>query len=273
MTALEAMVSLEERARLVRRYALEATARTRASHVGSALSAADLLVAIYFAAMRDAVDGPLGDHCILSKGHAAVALYAVLRQRDLISEGDLDHFYENGSRLAGHPEPGVPGVVFGSGSLGHGLSVANGLALGKRLAGSEGHTWVVMSDGECEEGSTWEAAMFAARHELARVTAVIDRNGMQGMGDTDAVMALEPLAEKWHAFGWRTVAVDGHDLAAICAVVRPSADVCGPPTAVIARTVKGRGVSFMEGDNDWHYRSANPGELARALADLEPGVA
>jgi transketolase len=270
MPDLPADAPLTERARRVRRFAVEATARTRASHIGSALSATDLLVAVHFAAMRADVTGPLGDHCILSKGHAAVALYGVLAQRGILSDADLDHFYENGSLLAGHPEPNPAiGIVFGSGSLGHGLPVANGLALGKRMSGAAGHTWVIMSDGECEEGSTWEAAMFAARHHLARLTAIVDRNGIQGMGDTDSIMALEPLAEKWRAFGWRTVEVDGHDYDALRAVLAHSAASEGQPTAVIARTTKGRGVSFMEGNNDWHYRSANPDELARALAELD----
>lgn len=257
-----------DRARAVRRFAVEATARTRASHVGSALSVTDVLVAIYCSAMRPDHTGIHGDHCILSKGHAAVALYGVLEQCGMLSADDLAHFYENGSRLAGHPEPNPEaGIVFGSGSLGHGLPVGGGIAYGKRLAGSGGHTWVVMSDGECEEGSTWEAAMFAARHRLGGLTAVIDRNGIQGLGPTANVMALEPLAEKWRAFGWQVLEVDGHDLEALAQAVSPSA-AGEMPTVVIAQTIKGRGVSFMEGNNDWHYRSADPDELATAIAEL-----
>jgi len=260
---------MQARARAVRRFAVEATARTRASHIGSALSVTDILVAIYFAALREGQAGPLGDHCILSKGHSAVALYGVLAERDVLARSTVEHFYENGSLLAGHPEPNPEaGIVFGSGSLGHGLPVGNGIAFGKRLAGAAGHTWVVMSDGECEEGSTWEAALFAAQHRLGNLTAVVDRNGIQGMGSTEGILGLEPFADKWRAFGWRVAEVDGHDLGALAEAVQPSGGSTGQPAVVIARTVKGKGVSFMEANNDWHYRSANTDELATALAEL-----
>ncbi|RLT41470.1 MAG: transketolase [Chloroflexi bacterium] len=267
-----AAISLPEmqaRARAVRRFAVQATARTRASHIGSALSVTDILVAIYFAAMRPDQTGVHGDHCILSKGHAAVALYGVLAERGILRASEIEHFYENGSLLAGHPEPNArAGIIFGSGSLGHGLPVSNGISFGKRLAGVDGHTWVVMSDGECEEGSTWEAALFAAQHRLGNLTAVVDRNGIQGMGSTESILGLEPFAEKWRAFGWRTIEVDGHDLAALAEAVQPAATTTEQPTMVIARTTKGKGVSFMEANNDWHYRSANPDELATALTEL-----
>lgn len=260
---------MQARARAVRRFAVAATARTRASHIGSALSVTDILVAIYFGAMRADHTGVHGDHCILSKGHSAVALYGVLAECGVLSREAVEHFYENGSLLAGHPEPNAEaGIIFGSGSLGHGLPVSNGLSFGKRLAGSDGHTWVVMSDGECEEGSTWEAALFAAQHRLGNLTAVVDRNGIQGMGSTESVLGLEPFAEKWRAFGWRVVEVDGHDLEELASATQPRGGEAGQPTVVIARTVKGKGVSFMEANNDWHYRSANPDELATALAEL-----
>lgn len=260
---------MQARARAVRRFAVQATARTRASHIGSALSVTDILVAIYFAAMRDDRTGSHGDHCILSKGHAAVALYGVLAERGVLRASLVEGFYENGSLLAGHPEPNAEaGIVFGSGSLGHGLPVSNGLSFGKRLAGSDGHTWVVMSDGECEEGSTWEAALFAAQHRLGNLTAIIDRNGIQGMGSTESILGLEPFAEKWRAFGWRVIEVDGHDLGALAEATRPGASTEGQPTVVIAKTTKGKGVSFMEANNDWHYRSANPDELTIALVEL-----
>lgn len=259
---------MQARARAVRRFAVQATARTRASHIGSALSVTDILVAVYFAAMRADRTGALGDHCILSKGHAAVALYGVLAERGVLAPSEVEHFYENGSLLAGHPEPNAKaGIIFGSGSLGHGLPVSNGMSVGKRLGRSDGHTWVVMSDGECEEGSTWEAAIFAAQHGLGNLTAVIDRNGIQGMGSTESIMGLEPFPEKWRAFGWRVLEVDGHDLRALGEALQPGQSA-GQPTVVIARTTKGKGVSFMEANNDWHYRSANPDELATALAEL-----
>lgn len=260
---------MQARARAVRRFAVQATARTRASHIGSALSVTDILVAVHFAAMRADRAGALGDHCILSKGHAAVALYGVLAERGMLSASDIEHFYENGSLLAGHPEPNAKaGIVFGSGSLGHGLPVSNGMSVGKRLGGSDGHTWVVMSDGECEEGSTWEAAIFAAQHRLGNLTAIVDRNGIQGMGSTESIMGLEPFAEKWRAFGWRVLEVDGHDLQALGEAAQPGRSSISQPTVVIAHTIKGKGVSFMEANNDWHYRSANPDELAIALAEL-----
>lgn len=260
---------MQARARAVRRFAVAATARTRASHVGSALSVVDILVAIYSVGMRAGYIGPTGDHCILSKGHAAVALYGVLAECGVLDRESVERFYADGGLLGGHPEPDInQGVVVGTGSLGHGLPVGNGMSFGKRLAGSDGHTWVVMSDGECEEGAVWEAALFAAQHRLGNLTAVVDRNGMQGMGSTEAILALEPVAAKWRAFGWRVVEIDGHDLAALAQAVQPPDPADGAPTVVIARTIKGKGVSFMEANNDWHYRSASPDELAVALAEL-----
>lgn len=268
MHSFDTSAALAEHARAVRRFVVEATARTRASHVGSALSVTDILVAIYFSAMRPNHTGVHGDHAILSKGHSAVALYGVLAECGKLTPEETGHFYENGSLLAGHPEPNEEmGIVFGSGSLGHGLPVGGGMTFGKRLAGSNGHTWVVMSDGECEEGSTWEAAMFAAQHGLGGLTAIVDRNGIQGMGSTESVMGLEPLAEKWRAFGWRVLEVDGHDIAALAEALESGVSP-SQPTMVIARTTKGKGVSFMESNNDWHYRSASPEELSIALSEL-----
>jgi transketolase len=241
-------------------------------HLGSALSVVDLLVAAYWRIARldpKRPDDPNRDRVILSKGHAATALYTALAARGFFPESWLDSFAQHGSPLAEQPAPNcAPGVELATGSLGHGLPVGVGLALAARIQRRDHRVLVVMSDGECNEGTVWEAAMFAAAQRLGRLLVVIDYNKWQATGRSNEVMALESLHAKWAAFGWDATEVNGHDLPAVIAAMdRPAADT-GRPGAIIAHTVKGKGVSFMEDDNNWHYRIPKAEEVAAAALEL-----
>jgi transketolase len=259
-------------ARCMRGDVVAMSSRAGTPHLGSALSCVDILVAAYWAMLEvdparpDAADR---DRFILSKGHAVSALYSALARRGYFPLDALDGFGRTGSALTEQPTPRcVPGLELATGSLGHGLSVGIGMAYAARLAGQAHRVVVVMSDGECNEGSVWEAAMFAAAQKFDRVVAIVDYNRWQATGRSDEVMALESLREKWAAFGWRACDVDGHDLEVLASTLNRQPDESGRPTAIIAHTVKGKGVSFMEDDNNWHYRSPNAEELARARAEL-----
>lgn len=269
MTELGRLAAL---ARRIRRHVLTMSHRGRAPHLGSSLSCVDILTVAYFDALRldpQRADAPDRDRFILSKGHAAPALYAALAERGYFPVADLANYNADGGVLAEHPPAhGVPGVEAATGSLGHGLPIGVGMALAQRLRDSDGRVFVVLSDGECNEGSVWEAAMFAAGQHLERIIAVIDYNRWQATGRSDEILALAPLAQKWQAFGWSTTEVDGHDLAALRDCMRRVPDGSGRPIAVIAHTVKGKGVSFMQDDNNWHYRIPNEAEYAAAMAEL-----
>ncbi len=258
--------------RRVRGKILELSHRAGTPHLASSLSCVDILVAAYWTALRvdpKKPDDPGRDRLIFSKGHAAMALYAVLAERGFVPPEVLDAYCVDGGKLAEHPSPGcVPGLEVATGSLGHGLSWAVGLALAARLLKRESRVLVIMSDGECEEGSTWEAALMAPAHKLSAITAVIDYNKWQATGRSNEIMALEPLARKWESFGWEAREVDGHDLRALSAELAAPQDPRGRPRAIIAHTVKGKGVSFMQDDNNWHYRSPSDEELAAALREL-----
>lgn len=215
---------------------------------------------------------PLRDRLILSKGHAAAALYATLAERGFFPDTWLDDYARNGSRLPEQPSPNcAPGVEAATGSLGHGLPLGAGMALANRIQSPEQryHVFVLVSDGECNEGSVWEAAMFAPSQRLTNLTAIIDYNKWQATGRSDDVMALDSLAEKWQAFGWHALEIDGHDHAQITDALH-DARKCEneKPAAIIAHTVKGKGVSFMEDDNNWHYRVPNDEELQAAHNEL-----
>jgi transketolase len=232
----------------------------------------DILTAIYWGAMRIDPKSPLDpsrDRFILSKGHAANALYATLAYRGFFDPSQLDTLNEDGGHLPEQPTlQCVPGVEAATGSLGHGLPLALGMALAQRIQGKGYRCFVLMSDGECQEGSVWEAAMFAAAQRLDHVLAVVDYNKWQATGRSDEVMALNPLRQKWEAFGWSTHEVDGHDMNALLAAVRKVPDGSGKPIAVIANTIKGKGVSFMEDDNNWHYRIPTADEVKAAHVEL-----
>ena len=260
-------------ARAVRADILRMTNAGRSSHVGSGLSCADVLAVLYTLVLRvDPADPewPDRDRFIMSKGHAGAALYAVLAESGFFPSSMLDEHNQNGSFLSGHvSHVGVPGVEISTGSLGHGLSIGAGLAWRARACGRDWRTYVLLGDGECDEGSIWEAAMFANHHDLAGLVAIVDYNKLQSMGPTEDTLRLEPFADKWRAFGWDTVEVDGHDhaeLAAVLEVARPAGH--GRPRCVIAHTIKGKGVSFMENEVLWHYRHPDSSELVLALDEV-----
>jgi len=241
-------------------------------HLGSALSCIDILVTAYWRAARidpRVPDGKNRDRVILSKGHAASALYTALAARDFFPESWLDTFGKHGARLAEQPAPHcAPGVELATGSLGHGLPVAIGMAMAARLARLDYRVFVVMSDGECNEGSVWEAAMFAPAQRLGRLVVIVDYNKWQATGRSNEVLSLASLAEKWRAFGWATREVDGHSISELSACLSGDFPAEGPPTAIIAHTVKGKGISFMEDDNNWHYRIPSEAEVEAAATEL-----
>jgi len=259
-------------ARKIRGQLVEMSHRGNAPHLGSALSCVDILVAAYWGVLRinpkSALD-PDRDRFILSKGHAATALYATLASRGFIDESVLATFNNDGGVLPEHPGlQCVPGVEAATGSLGHGLSLALGMALAQRIQGKTYRCFALMSDGECEEGAVWEAALFAPAQRIDNVMAIVDYNKWQATGRSNEVMSLNPLADKWRAFGWTVHEVDGHDLATLLGVMRNLPDGCGNPVAMIAHTVKGKGVSFMEDDNNWHYRIPTADEVKAAHEEL-----
>jgi transketolase len=248
----------------------------RLGHPGGDLSAADILATLFFETLR--VDprsprDPNRDRFILSKGHASGALYATLAEAGFIPHADLDTYMQPLSMLNGHPDRNkVPGVEANTGPLGHGLPIAVGAALAAKMDGASWRTFVLTGDGELQEGSNWEAAMAASQFRLDNLTAIVDRNGLQQGDETENTVGLEPLADRFKAFGWAVVEVDGHDCAALArtfaAVPEP-----GRPTCVLARTIKGRGVSFIEGRVEWHHRVPSDAELTQALQELADGGA
>lgn len=265
------MTHLEEAARRIRRHVLTMSAAGRAPHVASALSCVDILVALYCRAANVqpcSPDDPERDRVLLSKGHGCAALYACLAERGFFPHSRLMEYARDDSVMGEHPvRLGFPGVEISSGSLGHGLGLGSGMALAAKMDGSPARVFVILSDGECNEGSTWEAALWAPAHALDNLLAVVDFNKLQATGDSTKITALVPLVAKWDAFGWETVEVDGHSIPQL--VEAFEAPGAGRPRAVIAHTVKGKGVSFMENDLEWHYRPPSDDDLTRALAELD----
>lgn len=259
--------------RQVRQDILEMTHAAGSGHPGGSLSAVEILVSLYFDQMNvDPADPqlPHRDRFILSKGHAAPVLYSVLARRGYFDPALLPTLRKLDSPLQGHPHmPKLAGLDCSSGSLGQGLSIANGLALAAKRRGADWRTYCLMGDGEVQEGQVWEAAMTAAHFALDNVCAIVDNNGIQLDGKTADIMAVEPLAEKFRAFGWHAIETDGHDLSALKAAFLEAAATKGKPTVIIANTVKGKGVSFMENQPAWHGKAPNEEELAAALAQLQ----
>ncbi|MFI6130811.1 transketolase [Micromonospora sp. NPDC051141] len=247
-------------ARRIRQDVIRMAGSPEGAHVGGSLSCADLLAVLYADLLRP------GDSFVLSKGHAAPALYSVLAQLGRIPAEELADFARPHSRLFGHPPADLPGVEFATGSLGHGLGLSIGLALAERLHGGDRHVYTLLGDGELQEGSIWEAALLAGHQRLSGLVAVIDRNGLQITGRTEDCVGLEPLDAKFAAFGWEVRVVDGHDIAALRHALPPSAN---RPVAVIARTVKGRGVPFLEHRAAGHYAKLKPVLVQRAMAALQ----
>jgi transketolase len=263
------MTDLPRMALDVRRAILVQSKRAGLGHIGSCLSIADIVTALYGDTLHlPALDHPDRDRFILSKGHAALALYAALQASGWITQDQLSSYCENGSLLSGHPEHQLDGIELSTGSLGHGLSVGAGIALAGRLRGSAYRTFVLMSDAECNEGSVWEAAMFAAHHRLGNLVAIIDDNGQQALGHTADVLDLEPLVERWAAFGWDAQVVDGHDPVALAARIEALDTSVAAPHVLVARTVFGKGVSYMEHKVEWHYWPMSEDDYARALDEL-----
>lgn len=270
--SLQDLTGLETLTRRIRGTLVEISHKKEIPHLGGALSCIDILVTLYWAVASidpKNYNDPLRDRVILSKGHAATALYTCLAYRGFFPLELLETLNDNGGRLPEHPGPHcVPGVELATGSLGHGLSVAIGMALAGRILRHHFKVFVVMSDGECNEGSVWEAAQLAPAKGLNSLCVVIDYNKWQATGRSNEVTALAPLRAKWEAFGWNAVEVDGHDLKGLIECLKPSPSSDERPKAIIAHTVKGRGVSFMEDDNNWHYRIPNEEELRRAKQEL-----
>ena len=270
MTVPRSPEELTRLADLVRQDVLRIAALPEGTHLGSSLSCVDILVALHFAVLRnwDDREAAARDRFVLSKGHASAALYATLAAAGLLSRPELVTYGQPGSRLAGHPLRSVPGVEFATGSLGHGLPLGLGLAIAAQRDGTGARCFVLLGDGELQEGSNWEAAMAAAHYGADNLVAVVDRNGLQITGTTEDTIALEPLGERWRAFGWEVRELDGHHPAALVEGLDGPPEEPGRPVVVIARTVKGYGVPFLENRAKSHYVKLSPELLRRAQAAL-----
>ena len=254
----------------IRRIVIEQSKRAGVGHIGSALSVADIVAALYGGVLQvPAPDVPDRDRFVLAKGHAVLAVYAAMFLRGWLAQSDLDTYCADDSLLGVHPDRALAGIDFSTGSLGFGLSVGVGATLAARLAGSARRAFVLLSDAECNEGSVWESAMFAAHHRLGRLTAVVDLNGQQALGKTADVLSLAPLVDRWRAFGWAAEEIDGHDVPALRAAFDAPTRADGPPRVFVARTTFGKGVSYMEGQLKWHYWPMSDEEYRQALSELD----
>ena len=264
--------NLEDIARAVRSTVIEMSHRAKASHLASSLSCIDILVAALWGVMNIDPDDPKSpdrDRLILSKGHAAQALYASLAHRGFFETSLLSQYNRDGGPMSEHPGPNcMPGVEAATGSLGHGLPIGLGMAIAGRIQKRDYRVFVVLGDGECNEGSVWEAALLAAANNVSRLCVIVDFNQWQGTGRSTEIMSIQPLKEKWEAFGWNAANVDGHDISNLVRGMNDTPNKNGQPVALIAHTVKGKGVSFMEDDNNWHYRIPTKEEVAAANREL-----
>lgn len=265
--------SSEELGRLIRRTVIEQSKRANVGHIGSALSVSDLMAVLFSGALRGKPSDRDRDRFILSKGHAALALYAALHFHGLLSYSELDRFSSDGTALGAHPEHEVEGIDFSTGSLGQGPCLAVGCALGARLEGSARRVYALISDAELNEGSVWEAAMFAAHHKLGRLTLLLDLNGQQALGYTEHVLDLADIGKRFEAFGWHVTEVDGHDHDALRESLTAPVAADSAPRLVVARTTFGRGVSFMESRIEWHYRPMSDEQFEHALTELDSSLA
>lgn len=239
-------------------------------HIACAFSLAEIVSTLYSDFVpheKSELNDALRTQVILSKGHGVMALYAAFEKLGWLDPDDLKNYFADGSRLHGLSEAKIPGLEVSSGSLGHGLPIATGVALGLKRRGSTNHVYCLVGDGEMNEGPMWEALLFASHHKLDNLTVIVDANGFQAMGTISDVLNLEPFADKFKSFGFETFDCDGHDVEALRQVL--SARTNGRPKAIVARTVKGKGVSFMENDNTWHYRRLDDGLMDAAMAELE----
>jgi len=261
----------KELATKIRAHVLRMTNRVRSSHIGSSLSIADLLAVLYTRILRVDPENPdwqERDRFILSKGHGCAGVYAALAERGFFPLEWLDTYYQDGSHLAGHITHSVPGVEASTGSLGHGLPIACGMALAGKHDNLSHRIFALLSDGECDEGSTWEAVLFSAHNRLSNLTVIVDYNKMQALGAVKDVLNLEPMMDKWQAFGWAVREIDGHNFEQIERTLLDVPFDSDRPSCVIAHTIKGKGISFMENQLIWHYYSPDAEELSQALAEL-----
>lgn len=263
---------LEEMAKRLRRHVITMTATAGSGHPGGSLSAADIVTCLYFKVMRHDPANPHWadrDRFILSKGHAAPILYAALAESGYFPIEELNTLRKLGSRLQGHTDMTLtPGVEMSAGSLGQGLSFGIGVALAGKLDNRDYHVYVMLGDGECDEGQVWEAAMFASHHKVDNLTAIIDHNKIQLDGTCCEIMNLAPLADKWQAFNWQVIEIDGHNISQILSALQEARKVRGKPVVIIAHTIKGKGVSFMENNVDFHGKAPTLAEAEQALKEL-----
>lgn len=264
---------LEFKAKEIRKSIIRMTGAAGSGHPGGSLSAADIVATLYFHQLKLNPEEPGWidrDRFVLSKGHAAPVLYAALAEKGFFPKEELLTLRKMGSRLQGHPDRNLlPGVEMSTGSLGQGFSTSIGMALAGKLDEKDYGVYVLLGDGECQAGIVWEAAMAAAHYQLDNLTCFLDLNGLQIDGPTKEVMSPEPLAEKWEAFGWHVIEIDGHDIGAILAALEERKAIKEQPMIIIAKTVKGKGVSFMENQVGWHGQAPNPEQVEQALAELE----
>ncbi|MBO8137697.1 MAG: transketolase [Desulfotomaculum sp.] len=263
---------LKEIAKVIRRDIITMLGEAGSGHPGGSLSAADIVTALYFEVMNINPEDPYWpdrDRFVLSKGHAAPVLYAALAERGCFDKDELKTLRKLGSRLQGHPDmKKLPGVDMSTGSLGQGLSAANGMALAGKLDKKDYRVYVLLGDGEIQEGQIWEAAMAASHYKLDNLTAFLDYNKMQIDGHINEVMSPEPVADKFRAFGWHVIEIDGHDMEQILNAVEEAKKTSGRPTIIIAQTVKGKGVSFMENQVGWHGKAPSAEQVEEALKEL-----
>ncbi len=269
---MDSLCCLKEKCNVIRQHIINMIGKAGEGHPGGSLSAVEIVTTLYFQIMRlnpQDPSWPCRDRFILSKGHASALLYAVLAERGYFPVEELTNFRQPWSKLSGHPDMHkIPGVDMTTGSLGQGLSVANGIAIAGKYDGLDYRVYTLLGDGEVQEGQVWEAAMSASHFKLDNLTAFIDRNGLQIDGATEDVMRVEPLGDKWRSFGWHVIAIDGHDIVQIKQAVAEAIEIKGKPTMIIAKTIKGKGVSFMEGKVEWHGKAPSGELLTQAKKEL-----
>ena len=265
------LVSLEDMAKEIRKKVVIMCFHAGGGHIAPSLSSVEILVGLYFKILKidkNNYKSDNRDRFILSKGHASAALYAILAEKGIMNKNILNTFCQKGSILGGHPEKHlIPGVEFSSGSLGHGLSFGVGMAFAGKLDEKDYRVFTLLSDGECQEGSVWEAALFASHHKLNNLIAIVDHNKLQSLDQINNILSLNPLGDKWKSFGWEVREVDGHNLSQICDVLASVPFVKNKPSVLIANTVKGKGISFMENAPIWHYRLPSTTEEWRIVCE------
>jgi len=270
------IIELEERARELRIASLDMIYRRGAGHPGGSLSAAEIMAALFFHQMRldpERPTWPERDRFILSKGHASAILYAALARRGFFPMEDLKQWGELTCHLQGHPDRcKTPGVEMTSGILGHGVAIGTGLALAARMNNLNCRVYVLLGDGECQAGVVWEGAMAATKYRLAKLTAIVDYNDVQLDGPVHEIMPLEPLVEKWRAFNWAVLEINGHNMRQVLEALGMAEEIHDRPTVIVAHTTKGKGVSFMENDSRWHGIPPDDAQYAQAIAELRGGV-